>query len=50
MLRLLTAIGTLFSLFSSITAGPKTRPLRDYAATSRWSLAVKANNQFDNWT
>ncbi len=50
MLRLLTAIGTFLSLLSSITAGSKTRPSTNNAGTSQWSLAVKANNQFDNWT
>ncbi len=50
MLRLLTAIGTLVSLLSSITAGSKTRGATNHAETSQWSLAVKANDQFDNWT
>lgn len=50
MLRLLAAIGTLLSVFSFITSGSKTRPSTNHAETSQWSLAVKANNQFDNWT
>ncbi len=50
MLGLLTAIGTALSLFALITTGSKTRSPANHAEPSQWSVAVKANNQFDNWT
>ena len=50
MLRWLTAIGTALSLIALITSGSKTRSPASHAGLSGWLLAVKANNQFDNWT
>lgn len=50
MLRWLTAIGTALSLFVLITSESNTRFPAHHAGASGWPLAVKANNQFDNWT
>jgi hypothetical protein len=50
MLRLLTAIGTALSLFALIATVSKTRFPANHANPTGWPVAVKANNQFDNWT
>ena len=50
MLRWLTAIGTALSLFALFASGSKTRSPANPAGLSGWPLAVKATNQFDNWT
>jgi hypothetical protein len=50
MLRLLTAIGSLISAFAIITTGPETTSSTRKCRSVRWSAAVKAHHQFDNWT
>jgi hypothetical protein len=50
MLRLLTATGTLLSLFAFITIGSKSKsPNRPYKVVG-WAAAVRAHTQFSNWT
>ena len=49
MLRLLTAIGTFLSLLTFVKIGSETISTNN-TESARWSLAVKAYNQFDNWT
>ena len=50
MLRWLTAMGTALSLFALITSVSNTRFRTHHAKSSWWPVALKANNQFDNWT
>ena len=50
MLRLLQATGTLLSVFALIGLGSKTTSTTTSDRVVRWSVAVKAHNQFSNWT
>ena len=50
MLRWLTAIGTALSLFALFTSVSKSRFRTNHAKPSGWPVALKVNNQFDNWT
>lgn len=50
MLRWLTTIGTALSLLALITSVSNTRFRTHHAKSSGWPVALKANNQFDNWT
>jgi hypothetical protein len=50
MLRLLTATGTLLSVFALIRQGSKTRSLTTQDKFVRWSVAVRVHNQFGSWT
>jgi hypothetical protein len=50
MLRLLTAFGTVLSLVTFIATGSETRSSTKQYRNVRWPVAVKAHDQFDNWT
>jgi hypothetical protein len=50
MLRLPMAIGTFLSVFTFITKGAETTPSISPTESTRWTVAVKRHNQFDNWT
>jgi hypothetical protein len=50
MLRLLTAIATLLSLFTFITTRSEIIPSINHTESARWPIVVKTHNQFDNWT
>jgi len=49
MLRLLTAIGALLSLFT-VTTGSEARSSTDHTKPARWASVVKTHNPFGNWT
>jgi hypothetical protein len=50
MLRLLKTTGNLLSLFAFIRLGAKTSSPIVRRRAVRWRAAVKAHNQFSNWT
>jgi hypothetical protein len=50
MLRLLTAIGTFLSVFAANRTGSETGSPTTRYRVLHWPAAVKAHNQFDNWT
>jgi hypothetical protein len=50
MLRLLRTTGTLLSLLAFIRLGSKNGSPTARRRVVRWGVAVKAHNQFSNWT
>ena len=42
--------GTMFSLFTVVRIGSKTRSRTEHYGIVQWSIAVRAHNQFGSWT
>ena len=50
MFGLLTAIGTLLSLFTFVRMGSKIKSPAKHYRVVQWTVAVKAHHQFGSWT